>query len=43
MEILQEGSNAIIKLVQNKHFKDQVYKIRMNEGSYGLTWNYQKW
>lgn len=43
MEILQEGSSAIIQLVQNKHLKDEVHKIRMNEGSYGLTWYYQKW
>ena len=42
MEILQEGSSAIIKLVQNKHFKDEVLKIRMKEESYGLTWYYQK-
>ena len=43
MEILQEGSSAIIQLVQNKHLKDEVHKIRMNDGSYGLTWYYQKW
>ena len=28
MEMLQEASNAIIKLVQNKHFKHEVQKIR---------------
>ena len=28
MELLQEASNAILKLVQNKHFKDEVKKIR---------------
>ena len=33
MEMLQEASNAIIKLVQNKHFKDEVQKIRQKEGS----------
>ena len=35
MEMLQEASNAIIKLVQNKHFKDEVQKIRQKEGSLG--------
>ena len=35
MEMLQEGSNAIIKLVQNKHFKDEVQIIRQKEGSLG--------
>ena len=35
MEILQEASNAIIKLVQNKHFKDEVQIIRQKEGSLG--------
>ena len=35
MEMLQEASNAIIKLVQNKHFKDEVKKIRQKEGSFG--------
>ena len=33
MEMLREASNAIIKLVQNKHFKDEVQKIRQKEGS----------
>ena len=32
MEILQEGSNAIIKLVQNKHFKDEVHKSDRRKG-----------
>ena len=31
MELLQEASNAIIRLVQNKHFRDEVQK----EGSLG--------
>ena len=31
MELLQEASNAIIRLVQNKYFKDEVQK----EGSLG--------
>ena len=35
MEMLQEASNAIIKLGQNKHFKDEVKKIRQKEGSLG--------
>ena len=35
MEMLQEGNNAIIKLVQNKHFKDEVKKIGQKEGSLG--------
>ena len=35
MEMLQEASYAIIKLVQNKHFKDEVQKIRQKEGSLG--------
>ena len=35
MEMLQEASNAIIKLVQNTHFKDEVKKIRQKEGSLG--------
>ena len=35
MEMLQEASNAIIKLVQNKDFKDDVQKIRQKEGSLG--------
>ena len=35
MEMLQEASNATIKLVQNKHFKREVQKIRQKEGSLG--------
>ena len=35
MEMLQEASNANIKLVQNKHFKDQVQKMRQKEESLG--------
>ena len=35
MDILQEESNAIIKVVQKKHFKDKVQKIRQKEGSLG--------
>ena len=33
--MLQEAGNAIIKLVQNKHFKNEVQKIRQKEGSLG--------
>ena len=36
MEMLQESNNVIIKLVQNKHFKDEVQKIRQKEG-YSMT------
>ena len=35
MEILQEASNPITKLVQNKHFKDEFLNIRQKEGSLG--------
>ena len=35
MEMLQEASSAIIKLVQSKHFKDEVQKIRRKEGALG--------
>ena len=35
MEMLQEASNAITKLVQNKHFEDEVQKIRQKEGFLG--------
>ena len=35
MEMLQEASNAIIKSVENKHFKDEVQKIKQKEGSLG--------
>ena len=34
-EMIQEASNAFIKLVQNKHFKDEVQKIRQKEGFLG--------
>ena len=40
MEMLQEASNAIIKLVQNKHFKDEVQKIRQ-KGLWERKVNYQ--
>ena len=33
MKMFQEASNAIIILVQNKHFKDEIQKIRQKEGS----------
>ena len=33
MEMLQETSNVIIRLVQNKHSKNEVQKIRQREGS----------
>ena len=33
--MLQDAGNAIIKLVQNKHFKDAVQKIRQKEVSLG--------
>ena len=35
MEMLQEESNANIKLVKNRHFKDEFQKIRQKEGSLG--------
>ena len=35
IEILHEASNAIIKLVQKKHFKVDVQKIRQKKGSLG--------
>ena len=35
MEMLQEANIAIIKLVQSKHFKDEVQKIRQKERSLG--------
>ena len=35
MEMLHEASNKITKLVQNKHFKDEVQRIRQKEGSLG--------
>ena len=33
MKMFQEASNAIIILVQNKHFKDEIQKIRQKEES----------